>query len=176
MRNTRIRVFSTVLLVLIGLYGIFWYAEYSSRVIPHVFLNDWSTYGWADDSLKTTLGMRLTAFMIYLPFYLVSAIQFTSAFLLLNCYRKLIIFDLRPARYLMVLGVSLALVLPMDGLIVAYEPVFFSQWNTLQPRLSPQFEYDAGDFSIAFAGLGFLLIGWITREGLLLRRENEAFV
>ncbi|MEM7241875.1 MAG: DUF2975 domain-containing protein [Pseudomonadota bacterium] len=145
------------------------------RIYQHVFINDWATYRGVDDSLKITSRMRGIVFAFYIPVFVAAFAAFSTAAMLLTQYQRMEIFSSKTSNRLIALGISLICVSLVDTLILSFEGPLLTHWNVDGP-ISPQYYYDSGDITIALAGAGFCLVGWITREALLIQKENEAII
>lgn len=175
MRVQRIRILSTIVMILVGIFCLYWTYDYSVRIIPHITTADWSTYNIVDNNLAITTQMRIIAALFYAPVYITAFVSYYYALRLLNSYRQGIIIDIRPAYYLMGLGLSLLAVIIVETFIASFEGAFLSQWNQTH-QIPVEYYFDSLDLTVAFAGLGFCLVGWVTREAILMKEEVEAFV
>lgn len=175
MKRNRIQTVSIVMIVLISLFGLFWAIEYSYRLGVHLFVKDWSTFPMVDDGFVMTTGRMLLACLYYSPVYIVSFSAIGSALLLFNRYRQGFIFDQRTSLYLIAVGISLIGIFAFDTIISATELSFMSHWNA-DGAVAIRYKYDPSDIVIAISGIGFCLLGWISREALRLKLENDSFV
>lgn len=84
-------------------------------------------------------------------------------------------FDPRPANNIIGGGLALIGILIVDTYIPAFEAKFLSQWNSGK-SLPAKYYFDSADITIGLAGLGFCLIGWVLKEAILLKQENESII
>ncbi|MCH2163584.1 MAG: hypothetical protein MK098_02880 [Marinovum sp.] len=175
MRQQRISNVAKILMVAVVVFALFWTVEYTLRIIHHVGYSDWTQWRAVEESVVITPGMRALVALFYVPVFVVALASFCYAMRLLQFYRAGIIFDHGPAVALIGVGLSMVGVAVVDTYVYAFEETLLSAWNSDGP-VSPRYYYDPGDITIALAGVGFCLIGWITREGVRMREENEGFV
>ena len=175
MRRKRMMLMALVMMSLVAIFGIAWTVEYTLRIHDAVFMQDWSKWPFVDDGIEITSMMRAAALTMYIPIFLIAFFSIGTAMMTLNFFRQGRFFDTQAARYLILTGCSLIAIGIADTLMAMFELVFYTQWNAEGP-VAPRYVYDAGDITIALAGIGFLLFGGIMREAVLLARENEAYV
>ena len=175
MRQEKISRWAYGMMVAVSIYGVVWTVEYLWRLYRNVFSQDWATWPIVRDDLLMGTEHYVSAALFYLPVIFVAMATVFSALILLNYYRKGVIFDERPAQALRWLGLSFIGIMLVDTYVFAFERWFYTLWNP-EHREPIRYVYDAGDITIAFAGLGFWMIGWITREGVRMREENEGFI
>lgn len=174
-RLKRIQMLSRALIWAVSAFMGWWSYEYAHRIWDNILTAEWGMYNGVDDALIMTTAMRVWAVAYYAPVVIIAFVSYWFAVRLLYLYRQGVIFDVRAARALMGLGWAFVGIALVDTFITATERWFLTLWNADGP-LAPRYYYDAGDITIGLAGLGFCLIGWITREGLFLVRENEGFI
>ena len=175
MHKQRISRVASILLIVVNIFAILWTVEYCFRIIPHVGWADWGRWRGVDDDLVITWWMRFLVGWFYVPVFFVAFGSFYFARRLLKAYERGVIFDERTAGSLIFLGLFMIGVGLVDTYVYAFELTLLSAWNDDGPVM-PRYWYDAGDITIALAGAGFCLVGWVTREGLRMQRENESFV
>lgn len=175
MRQRRITRLAFVLQLLVIAFTVLWSVEYVNRLYGHLFVQDWANYWFVDDTVEVTPAMRLWAIPIYIPVFLPAYAGAYFAFRLLGFMRRLQLFRLETTKALMGLGGSLLVVAVIDTYVVVAERWHLTQWNAAGADRW-QFFYDAGDITIGLAGLGFILMGWVTREAMLIEQDLQEIV
>jgi len=175
MRQRRLALVSSIMILAVAAFGLFWTVEYTLRIYQWVFVRDWSDWPIIDADLEITTAMRWSVVPLYIPVYAVSFMALGCALCLLNLFRQGVVFDLRAVRFIVWLGVALVGVCIVDTFVPMLEYPLFTRWNA-DGFQTVGYIYDAGDITIGLAGMGFVLFGWIMREAILIARENEAFV
>ena len=175
MRQKIISRWAYGMMVAVSIYGVIWTVEFGLRLYRNVFSQDWATWPFVRNDLVMGVEHYVSAALFYLPVFFVAFGTVFSSLVVLNYYRKSIIFDERPAKALRWLGLSFIGIMVVDTYVFGFERWFYTLWNQ-ELREPIRYVYDSGDIRIAFAGIGFWMVGWITREGLRMREENEGFI
>lgn len=175
MRKQRISRLAFVLSLLVIAFLVLWTVEYADRIYGHLFLRDWANYRFVDNNVEITRAMRLWAVPIYVPVFVAAYASGFFALRLLRFMRRLELFEMKTVNALMALGAALLGVAVVDTYVVMAELRYLTQWND-GGSVPWRFIYDAGDITIGLAGLGFVLMGWVTREAMLIDQEMQEIV
>lgn len=171
----KIRLLSTIMIVFVSLFFVFWTVEYFDRIYTHIVVADWSEYTFIDATFEKTISVQTLFFLFYLPVIAAAFWSFQYATRVLLNFRKLEVFTLKAAKDVKFLGIGFVLVAIVDTLIPMFERPLMTLWNEAGP-LAPRYFYDAGDITIGLAGIGFFMLGWVMQEACKLETENKAFV
>ena len=74
MRRQRIKVVSTVMMVLVAAFCVVWTTDYCYSVGKFLFFTDWSSFDYVDEDFVLTNGRRALAFLFHLPSFVVSVV------------------------------------------------------------------------------------------------------
>lgn len=135
----------------------------------------WLTDGWVNPEAKIaplTRWIFLIFWIVPTVFGLLSIYFAMRLALLVRCG---VLFDLRVARWVVLVGVNVAASGAAKIIAACVSPMIKS-WHNPDGRLPFRFWFGSEEFGLIFCGLGFVLMGLVLREAIRLARENEAFV
>ncbi|MEP5729272.1 MAG: hypothetical protein ABJL67_07835 [Sulfitobacter sp.] len=174
----RIKRLSTIAMFLMLPMMVYYPYEAISWQLDISFL-DWGKWtrndSWVHPDAVIPLGTRVIFFAIWFIPTVFGFAAYATGLNLLWLLRAGVVFDIRIAQRLRVMGVMIVLSATLSLLAGAVSPMIRS-WHNPGGALPLRFWYDSGNLGMTFCGLAFFFLGLVMREAIRIARENEAFV
>jgi hypothetical protein len=173
----KIRTLSTIALVVLAPYLIFYPYEALDYQARMAFLEPglWEAHRWVMPETKVAPSTKAVYFLIWLVPTAFGLGAILTALSIAQLFRTGIIFDDIVAKRILQLG-RCTVASPFTAMLAgSVTPVLIS-WHNSDGPMALRFWYSAPNLSLVLCGLAFILMGAVLREGIIMARENEAFV
>jgi hypothetical protein len=135
----------------------------------------WLKDSWVHPEAVIEPATRAVFFTVWLLPLLAGGCSVLFALRLLWLLRGGILFDTRVAAGILGMGGSIVASNSLHLIAAAVSPMIKS-WHNPDGPLPLRFWYSSSHLGLLFAGLAFLLMGWVMTEAIRLARENEEFI
>ena len=173
----RIKFVATLALLPLVVYLVYYPYNSIQNTLDFAFFEPvrWVQNGWAEQGVKIAFGTRMTYAVAWLLPVFAGLLSVVCAVRILWLLRKGEVFSERIAWLLSALGWGTVLSNVLHLIAAAFTPMMISWHNTAGPE-GVRFWYNSSHVGMIFYGLGFVLIGWVIREGQRLAQENDGFL
>lgn len=177
MRKAKIRNLTTLFMGVLAMFAVYYPYRGFSWLLNMSFLQPdrWLASPWVDQGAVIEPLTRTTYFAVWLLPLLAGIYSLLAALYLLWFFRQSIFFDDRIARALTHIGGAVVASAVLDNLAASVSPMILSWHNEAGPAVL-RFWYDSKAFSLIFCGIGFVMLGWVLKQAILIARENEEFL
>lgn len=173
----KVKTLSTIALIVLLPYLILYPYEVLSFQARMAFLEPglWESHRWASPGTEIAGITKAVYFSIWVIPAIFGLGAILAALSIAWLFRSGIIFDDKVAKRILQLGQCTALSPLLVMAAGSVSPMIVS-WHNPNGPMDLRLWYSAPNLSLLLCGLAFLLMGAVLREGIIMARENEAFV
>ncbi len=177
MQNTKIKYLSTIVMIGLSVFLIYYPYRVLNEIIPFAFTNPalWETHWMVEKGVTIPAGIRLSYLVLWLVPVLATMAMTLVAVHFFNLTRQGVYFDRRTVRDVQLMGVTA--VIAGASITLAYSVVnWLITFMNVNEKRGIHFGYDPTEVGLILMGIGLFIGGWVLKVVVLQDQEIKGFV
>lgn len=175
MRETRIRKYAGVFMIILGIYSFYYPFATIIGLLDFTFLDPQRMESSRFTSGHVNELIRWIYFIMWLLPVVAGVYACAAALFSVNLCRNGHYFDTRFARGIWHVGMGTIISLATDIIATTLSPKVLSGLNPNGP-LALRFRFNSEEYGLLLCGIGFCALGWVIHEAVKIAEENDGFI